>query len=60
MKNTVNRPERLTIENLDVAVQEALQRVAKAHELSKEECGAVNGAGPVIGGTTGYQPPAEF
>ncbi len=54
MKNTVNRPERLAIENLDSAVHEALQRVAKAHELSKEECQAVTGAGWPDGGPVGF------
>ena len=59
MKKTINRPERLSIENLDGAVQEALQRVAKAHELSQEECSIVNGAGPVTSGPVGRMEPQE-
>lgn len=59
MKTVSNRPDRLAIENLDGAVQEALQRVARAHELSLEECQAVNGAGVVPGGPIGRIEVAE-
>jgi len=46
MKKSVNRPERLEVAKLDVALQEALQRVAQAQELSLEECHSVSGGGP--------------
>jgi|GEM_PF-3352763 len=56
MKKSVNRPERLEVAKLDVAVQEALLRVAKTQELSLEECQSVSGGGPR---TIGYLPTEE-
>lgn len=44
MKQNLNRPARLAVNEIDNAVELALKRVAEAHELSREECAQVGGA----------------
>ncbi len=43
MKKLALRPQRLDVQDVDLAVQEALQRIAQANELSEEECQRING-----------------
>lgn len=43
MKKLTNRPQRLALADLDGALDNALQRVEEARELSQEECSGVSG-----------------
>lgn len=43
MKKTVSKAATLSLNDLDFAVSEALQRVAKARELHVDECADVAG-----------------
>lgn len=48
MKMSGNRPQRIALDQLDSAVDEALMRVAQIEELSAEELNQVSG-GSVLG-----------
>jgi hypothetical protein len=45
MQNTGNRPQHVKPEELNDAVNEALQRVEEGNNLSQDELDKVNGAG---------------
>ncbi|MES2299767.1 MAG: hypothetical protein V4582_22200 [Pseudomonadota bacterium] len=48
MKKTVNRPQRLDLADLDCAIEQAVQRVTHAHEMSAQECASVSGGALVL------------
>ncbi|MES2297644.1 MAG: hypothetical protein V4582_11415 [Pseudomonadota bacterium] len=50
MNKSIKRPQRLALAELDVALQEALQRVAQAQVLSQDECNSVSGGIAVSAG----------
>ncbi len=53
-----NRPQRLAANDLDLAVQEALARIAQANELSQEECMNISGGfGSATSGKVAAQDP---
>ncbi len=58
MKKLALRPQRLAVQDVDAAVQEALQRIAQANELSAEECMHINGGlGSSLSGRAAVEEP---
>lgn len=64
MKKNGTRPQRIAPEQVDAAVNEALQRVKQAEELSVDDLSKVSGGlaalsptGIDTGTTTGFLPP---
>jgi hypothetical protein len=55
MKENVNRPRRISSDQVDGAVDEALNRVGKMNELLQEELDQVSG-GTVVETTAGFFP----
>lgn len=65
MKNKMSRPQSLNLSDLDLALEQAMHRLAQVRELAAEECAAISG-GTVFkslidigggGATTGMMPP---
>ena len=46
MKKTTSQPVTLSLQDIDLAIGEALNRVAQARELHEDECADVSGGLP--------------